>query len=530
MSAPQGQEARVASADELRDGQMKQVTVGETSVLLVRVEGEFYALGAACPHYGAPLAEGLLDGKRLLCPWHQSVFDVTSGDLLEPPALDALPRFPVRVGNGAVYVRVPAEAPDRRTMPMCPFDAARDRRTFAIIGAGAAGSIAAQTLREESFHGRIALISDDDRAPYDRPNCSKEYLAGEAPGEWMPLRPKSFFEEHGIELMFRRVRQVDVPSRRIEFEDGQTLQADAILLATGGAPRRLEAPGADLPGVLLLRTWADSDAIIAAAEHASKAVIVGGSFIGMEVAASLKHRGIEVTVVARGDTPFQKQLGREVGRIIQQLHEKHGTVFRMGRSVRRILGQGRVEAVELDDGQRLEADLVVAGVGVEPATSILKGVQLNADGSVNVDEYLCVAGGVWAAGDIANYPEPHVGGRARIEHWRLAQQHGRAAARNMVNPPRRFEGVPFFWTRHFGHSFDYVGYASTWDELIMTGNPDELDFSAFYVKNGRLCAMLSTQSAQVNAFAELMRQGRLPWPEDLRRQGAAALDQFLLTR
>jgi len=514
-------EITVARASELKDGEMKQVAAGGTEILLARVNGNYHAVGATCTHYGAPLAEGALAGERIICPWHHACFNVVTGDLEEPPALDALPRYEVRVENENVIVRLPEGAADRRTPPMAEPDTAADARLFVILGGGAAGYAAAQTLRECGFKGRVQMVTREDRLPYDRPNLSKDYLQGHAEPGWMPLRPDEFFDEHGIEVLRgRRVARVDAKAKTVSFEGGEQLAYDALLVATGGEPRTLPIAGSGLENVLTLRSFADSDAIIAAADGARRAVVEGPSFIGMEAAASLRERKLEVTVVAPDQTPFEKSLGAEIGALLRKIHEDNGVRFRLGAKVARINGDGKVEAVEIESGEggeKIEADLVVVGVGVKPATDFLAGVNLHKDGGVVVDEHLRAAADLWAAGDIAWFPSALTGERQRIEHWRTALQQGRVAARNMAGEDVAYNGVPFFWTRQFDAGLLYVGHATSWDEIIFQGEMPTQNFLAFYVKDGRVLAVAGmNRDREMAAVEGLMLAGRMPTPDQLR--------------
>lgn len=517
-------EITVAAAGELKDGEMKQLEAGGTNILLARVNGQYHAVGATCPHYGAPLAEGALSGERIICPWHHACFNVATGDLEEPPALDALPRYEVRVENENVIVRLPAEATDRRTPPMTKPDPAADTRLFVILGGGAAGYAAAQTLREDGFKGRVLMITREDRLPYDRPNLSKDYLQGHAEPGWMPLRPDEFFNEHGIEVLRgKEATRVDAQAKTITFKDGEQLAYDTLLVATGGAARTLPIAGSELKNVLTLRSFADTDALIAAAEGAQRAVVIGASFIGMEAAASLKTRGLEVTVVAPDRTPFEKTLGDEIGALFQKIHEDNGVRFRLGAKVARITGNGKVEAVELETGAKpekpesIDADLVVVGVGVKPATDFLAGVNRDQDGGVMVDEYLRAAPDLYAAGDIAWFPSALTGERQRIEHWRTALQQGRIAARNMASKNIAYSSVPFFWTRQFDAGLLYVGHVTSWDEIIFQGDMPTQNFLAFYVKDGRVLAVAGmNREREMAAIEELMRLERLPPADQLR--------------
>ena len=511
-------EITVATTGDFKDGEMRQVSAGGTDILLARVGGKYHAVGAHCTHYGAPLVEGALCGERVVCPWHHACFNVTTGDLEEPPALDALPHYGVRVEGESVIVSLPDEITDRRTPAMAKRDPSADARLFVILGGGAAGYAAAQTLREDGFKGRGLMITREDRLPYDRPNLSKDYLQGHAEPEWIPLRADEFFAEHDIEVLRdEEVVRVDAAKKTITFKGGDTLTCDSLLVATGGTPRRLDIPGCELENIFVLRSFGDADALIEAAKRASRAVVIGASFIGMEAAASLTERKLSVTVVAPGEVPFEKTLGAEVGRLFRQVHEARGVQFKLGASAARFEGDTAVKTVVLDSGERVEADLIVVGVGVRPATNFLGGVQLHEDGGVFVDRHLRAADGVYAAGDIAYFPSSPTGERQRIEHWRTAQQQGRTAAHNMAGKSVEFDGVPFFWTRQFDAGLLYVGHATNWDEIIFKGDVPSQDFLAFYVKDGRVLAVAGmSRDREMAAIEELMRLDRMPAPARLR--------------
>jgi apoptosis-inducing factor 3 len=520
-------EERVAATNDLRDGEMTTVLVGGKKVLLARVDGSFFATAARCPHWGGPLPEGTLNAPRLLCPWHKATYDVRSGDLLEPPSLDGIAAFRVRVDGDDVYVDRSEEPRRGRTMPMYACDPAQDPRVVAIIGAGAAAAVAAETLRQQLFIGRIVMIGPEEQWPYDRPNLSKDFLAGELEAKWLPLRSPEFYEEHAVERVVARVTDLDVATRTLALDDGSTMTPDAVLVASGAQPRRLTVPGADLPGVFTLRSQADAEALIAAAGRAERAVVIGASFIGMEAAASLVHRGLHVTVVGPEAAPFEHTLGAEVGGVVQAHHVANGTHFALGRGVSRFEGDTALRSVLLDDGAMLAADLVVVGIGVQPVTGFVRGVEPDSDGGLPVDDHLRVAPGVWAAGDVARYREPHTGGDVRIEHWRLAEQHGRAVAADIAGRGEPFTGVPFFWTQHFDLELGYAGAGQDWEAVELVGDPAGLDFTAFYSRQGRLVAACGTQRDEIGAFVELMRKGRLPAPDDLRGRDKAGLAAIL---
>jgi len=506
----------VAKVDELADGQMKQVKAGETELLLVRLEGQFYALGARCTHYGAPLATGALHGERIICPWHHACFHARTGTHLEPPGLDHLPCFPVRIEGDQVLVELPERVEGRQVPALVRRDP-QDARTCVVVGAGCAGAYAVESIRAQGFKGRLVWVAGGEFPPIDRPNLSKEYLAGEAPEEWMPLRDPSFYEAADIEVVQGRlVSALDAAARTITLADGEVLHYDGAVVAPGARPRRLEVPGAELEGVFTLRTIEDSRAIRAAAQQAQRAVVVGASFIGMEVAQSLRHPGLEVTVVAPEAVPFERTLGVEVGRVLQALHEEKGVAFRLGHTVEAFEGKDRVQQVVLDDGSRLAADLIVVGVGVQPATDFVQGVQKAPDGSILVDAYLQAVDGLFVAGDAARFPDWRTGTPIRIEHWRLAAQHGRLAGANAAGARRRYQGVPFFWTRQFGMSLQYLGYVHTWDEVVLDGDPSARKFLAFYLRNGQVWAIAGLgRGAEMARLHGFLLEEPLPTMEKL---------------
>jgi len=508
----------LAKVNQIKNGEMKMFKVDETEILVVKIQDKFFAVGAHCTHYGAPLEEGVLSDDRVVCPWHHACFHAKTGNLLEPPARDALPGYELRIDGEDIYVLVPQERDSHRTPELARQDLSRDSRTFAILGAGAAGYAAAQALREDGFQGRIVMITHEKRNPYDRPNLSKEYLQGEAEEEWMPLRPAEFFQENHIELLFeRRVKSVLVEDKKIGFSDNETLSYDKILLATGGIARTLSLPGSGLDNIFTLRSFEDSDRIIAASENASKVVIVGASFIGLETAHSLRHRKLDVTVVAPESSPFEYVFGKEIGEWFRTLHESNGVEFRLGQSLDKFEGDGVVKSVVLKNGEKLEADLVVVGIGVSPATDFLEGIDLEADGSVNVDQYFQAAHDVYAAGDIATFPYWYSGSDIRIEHWRTAEQLGRIAAHTMAGKKTAYKSIPFFWTGQAGINFRYVGFAKKWDEIIVNGKIADKKFIAYYVKDNEVHAAAScNRDKEMAAIEELMRLKKMPMPEKLK--------------
>lgn len=519
----------VANLTDLKDGEMKQVTADGTDILLTKVDGTYYAVGAFCTHYGAPLAKGALCGKHVICPWHHAWFDITNGNLLEPPALDALPNYKVKIKDDKILVGLPEERTDRRLPKMATCNLDVDKRIFAILGGGAAGYAAAQTLREEGFLGRIIMITQEKELPYDRPNISKDYLQGEVKASMMPLRSKKFFENHKIEVLTgKTAKEVDHSNNKIIFESGEPLHYNKLLVATGGIPRKMDVPGADLENIFVLRSFDSADAIIDALENIKKVVVVGASFIGMEAAASLQSRGLAVTVVAPEKLPFAKTLGPEIGKYFKELHQENGVQFKLDSQVEKFEGDSKLEYVVLKSGERLQADVVITGIGVAPATAILKDIKQEKDGGVITDLYLNLVADLYAAGDIASIPDPHTNKPRRIEHWRYALQQGRAAAVNMLDKEIPFLGVPFFWTAHFGVSLRYIGHAKDWDEIYYDGEVAAKKFLAFYIKDDRITAVAGIgRDKEMAHLEQVFKDNKMPLGSELKKNGLKKLlDSF----
>lgn len=514
-------EAAVCRVNDLTDGQLKEVRVGDTDVLLARVDGQFYALSPKCTHYQAPLAKGRLNGHRLVCPWHNACFDVTTGHRLEAPALNGLPTHEVRIEGDEVFVRL-TTGEQSRTNPLAAPDEA-NTQVCVIVGSGGAGAFAAEGLREGGFTGKIVMLTQSQEPPYDRPNCSKDYLQGKAPSEWMPLRDEEFYKNYGIEVRTNtRVTLLDPATKQIQLESGETLTYDHALIAPGGKPNRLQVPGIDLDNVLTLRSLHDSQHLRELGQQGKQVVIIGSSFIGLEGAMSLRKLGSNVTVVGREAVPFQKTLGERIGRVVQGWHEKEGIRFHLGRKVERLEGEGAVSTVVLDNGERIPADFVLLGLGVTPQTDFLKGVEREKDGGVKTDEYLHISDGLFAAGDVVHYPTPD--GTQRIEHWKVAGQQGHIAGLNMANIGQaekmiRYQNVPFFWTNQQGKRINYIGHADQFDDIIYDGNPEtDESFLAFYVDEGKIKAVAGLKrDAHIAAIHELMQSGQMPSLDEVKK-------------
>ena len=505
---------------DLGDGAMLLGHAEGESVLLARRGEEIFAIGATCTHYGGPLAEGMLVEDTVRCPWHHGCFSLRTGEPVGAPPLNPVACW--RVERTGDRVRVAGKT---ERDPLAPSEEAKRGVTrtrakahassvtasstrpeqIVIVGAGAAGNASAEMLRRLGYTGRITMLDAEPDTPYDRPNLSKDYLAGNAPEEWIPLRAPGFHAEHDIDLVHdAQVSALDLPKREVQLANGATYRFDRLLLATGAEPVRLPLPGADRPHVHYLRSLADSRAIIAKAKEAKRAVVIGASFIGLEVAASLRTRGIEVHVVAPEKLPLERVMGTELAKFVKALHEEHGVVFRLDDTATAI-GE---RDVTLKSGGTLAADLVVIGVGVRPRIGLAEQAKLAMDRGITVNEFLeTSAPNVFAAGDIARYPDPYTGERIRVEHWVHAERQGQAAARNMLGVGRPYDDVPFFWSAHYDVSINYVGHAEQWDAVEVDGDPAARDVAVRFKRGGRTVAVASifrdTESLKAEVDMEL---------------------------
>jgi apoptosis-inducing factor 3 len=464
-------------------GKLLGVVDGE-EVLLVRRGTQFFAVGAYCTHYHGPLADGLVVNDEVRCPWHHACFSLRTGEALRAPALDPIQCWHIEQVGEKVFVKekvVPA-APRRVSTTVQP-------SSIIIIGGGAAGLAAADMLRREGYSGPLTMISADNAPPCDRPNLSKDFLAGTAPEEWIPLRPPEWYSERNIGLVLNsRATSLDTKQKKITTEDGKTYEYGALLLATGADPVELPLEGVTPSQILYLRSFADSKAIVAKATSAKQVVVVGASFIGLEVAASLRARGIVVHVVASDHVPMERILGSRVGAFVRSLHESHGVIFHLGETVRQVDG----DKVTLTGGQTIEADFIVLGVGVRPSISLAEQAGLKMDRGITVDEYLETSvPGVFAAGDAARWPYPLTRERIRVEHWVVAERQGQTAAKNMLGLHMRFEAVPFFWSQHYDVAINCVGHAEKWDTINLDGDIEKRDCSVSYERDGRTLAVVT---------------------------------------
>src|SRR5437868_3780648 len=470
--------------------------VGDQDVLLVRSGPEIFAIDAHCSHYHGPLADGLVVGNSIRCPWHHACFDLRTGEATRAPALTALSVWQVEHQGDRIFVRQKREQP--KPAAKAPANAPRN---IVIVGGGAAGFAAAEMLRRLQFDGSIVMLSDDAAAPVDRTNLSKDCLAGSAPEDWLPLRPDDFYADAGIDLKLEsKVTSIDSKAREVVVAGGGVIPYDRLLLATGAEPVRLPMPGAGQKHVHLLRSLADCRAIIESASHAGRALVIGASFIGLEVAAALRARNIEVHVVAPEARPMERVLGPELGDFVRALHEEHGVVFHLGDTVAAIDGN----RATLKSGAVLESDVVVVGVGVRPRLGLAEQAGLTIDRGVAVNAWLeTSAAGIYAAGDIARWPDPHSKENIRVEHWVVAERQGQTAAANMLGLNERFDAVPFFWSQHYDVPINYIGHAERWDQITVEGDVKAKDCLLRYRRDGRVLAVASIYRDLENLKAEL---------------------------
>jgi NADPH-dependent 2,4-dienoyl-CoA reductase/sulfur reductase-like enzyme/nitrite reductase/ring-hydroxylating ferredoxin subunit len=503
--------ARGVEVSTVRPGQLVAGHAFGEAVLLARVDPNWFAIGATCTHYGAPLADGLLVGETIRCPWHHACFELRNGAASAAPALTDLSSYDVVVENTIVRVARKREGgmlsgeahrPRRSRAPeVVRFEEipADGPRSIVIIGAGAAGVACAEMLRRERYRGPITLVDADRDSPYDRPNLSKDFLAGTASEEWLPLHPNGFYESQQIEILPGvEARSVDVNTKTVALSDGRTLPFGGLLIATGATPIGLPIPGGER--IDYLRSLADSRAIIDKASNARSALVIGAGFIGLEVAASLVKRGLPVHVVARETLPLERVLGREIGSLVKSVHEKQGVIFHLGRTVRTIEADGAI----LDDGTRLDADLIVGGIGVRPNVGIADRAGLLVDDGISVNEFLETSSkGIFAAGDVARWPDAYSDSRLRVEHWVVAQRQGQTVARNMMGNHDRFDDIPFFWSNHYDKlHIRYTGHVDRWDEKRIDGNVMGMDCAVSFLVGGKRRAIATINRDRQNLEAE----------------------------
>lgn len=482
-------------AGDLAEGVMVAGQIGEDQAVMVRQGDAVYAIGGTCTHYGAPLADGAIIEGTLRCPWHHACFDVKTGRAVRAPALAPLPRWSVERRGDRFF-------PGSR-IESAPASISGGPSSVVIVGAGAAGVNVADTLRSEGYAGRIIMVSREGDLPYDKPNLSKDFLAGHAPAEWLPLHPRDYYENQRIDLRLGvTVTSVDTAARHLTTSSGERLPFDALVLATGAAVRTLELPGTG--NVRYLRTRADAEALVAEATSGRRVAVIGSGFIGLEVAASLRQKDLSVTVITRDRIPLQRVLGSDLGSRVRAIHEEHGVVFSLGRTVKAIDAGG----ITLDDGGRVEADIIVAGIGVSPAIELARDAGIATADGILVDEYLRTsAPDVYACGDVASWPDVHAAQRLRVEHWVVAGRQGQTVARNILGKKERFGAVPFFWSAHYDMVIAYVGHGAGWNSTEIDGSLEKNDASIVYRRDSKVVAVATINRDTVSLAAEHEMEG-----------------------
>jgi NADPH-dependent 2,4-dienoyl-CoA reductase/sulfur reductase-like enzyme/nitrite reductase/ring-hydroxylating ferredoxin subunit len=480
MSESKGQDLEAGiEVSEIAEGSMVLGSFRGEPALLANDRGRYCALSATCTHMGGPLNEGILVDGEVRCPWHHARFSLATGAAVGAPALAPLTRFDATVRDGRVFV-----TPASQSTPASSVQDVTSRRVV-ILGGGAGGHACAQWLASGGFAGTITVVSDDVDPPYDRTVCSKQYLIGLQSRQESVIADSALYHDGPGGAVLRlgcQARSLDIQGKSLLLDGGERLAFDVLVLATGAEPKRPQLPGLALPNVYVLRTLKDADALIRASQDAQRVVIVGASFIGLEVAASLRQRNLDVHVVTPDEVPLKKLLGSEVGKMIQLVHEEKGVHFHFGRAVRRFDGK----RLHLDDGSAIEADFVVLGVGVTPRTEVAQAAGLACataanGGGVIVNERLeSSCDGIFAIGDIARYPDPHTGETIRVEHWVHAERQGQHVARVILNQANRYSDVPFFWSAHFDTGLLYMGHVSSVLESTTDGSVGGRDFSRTY--------------------------------------------------
>jgi len=520
---------------QMKNGEKKEVEVEGVEggkVLLLKIQDQVHATSSTCTHYGAPLVKGVLTPEgRLTCPWHGACFNVSTGDVEDAPALDPIAKYEVVEKDGAVYVKTTQEAlkANRRFLNIKCASVSEDK--VLVIGGGSGTLGAIEGLRGGGYTGKITVISKEGYQPIDRTKLSKALLADISKAAW---RQKEFYKDASIDIIEDEAKSIDFSGKKVSTKSGKEYEYSKLVLATGGTPRWLPLDGlkGDLGNVFLLRTLPDAQNILkAVGDNGKKIVVVGSSFIGMEVGNCLASMKNDVTIIGMEEQPMERVMGKKVGAIFRGLLEKNGVKFQMSASVDKATpsknDSSKVGAVHLKDGTVLEADLVIEGVGVAPATEYLKdnsSVTLEKDGSLKTDESFAVNGlkDVYAIGDIATYPYHGPGGDGspvRIEHWNVAQNAGRSVAHTINNPgskPKPF--IPVFWSA-LGSQLRYCGNTvGGYDDLILQGEPDKASFVAYYTKGETVVAVASMmKDPYMTQAAELMRRKVMPSKSELQK-------------
>jgi NADPH-dependent 2,4-dienoyl-CoA reductase/sulfur reductase-like enzyme/nitrite reductase/ring-hydroxylating ferredoxin subunit len=513
----------ISDLTAIPDGGMRAFDFEGHCILLSRDGNRVMAVSGHCVHEGAPLADGVRVGNRVICPWHHAMFDLATGEHLQPPGEGRLRSFKTRVENGKVYVQLRNE--DAKNAQLDEIDqgsAKRYDKIFAIVGAGASGRSAAEELRRQGFDGRIKLYSMEEDAPYDRTALSKSFLAGEQPAEKLELLTKRKLRDKGVELLLgHEITRVVHSDRKLIFSDGNELRYSACLAATGSAAYRPDIPGANFPGVYTLRSKADGIHLLDAAARVQEIVIIGSGFIGLETAAVFTAQKKSVTVVTPDPKPFARIFGEEIAAALLAAHRAAGTTILLDSPVVEIEERnGRASGIRLASGRSIPADLILLGTGAKPRIDMIEGAAKSSDGGIVADETLKAADNLWIAGDIASFPSHFAFGKnIRIEHWRVAEQLGRHAARAMLGDKSPFFGIPFFWTLQ-NWQINLVGLTGEFDDVHIEGQLTDGSFMAYFVRGDHIVAGLGAgEGDKTAALHALFLGGELPLARTLADAG-----------
>ncbi|XP_037604283.1 apoptosis-inducing factor 3 [Sebastes umbrosus] len=503
----------VCLESDLQDGQMMEVEVGHHSVLLARSEGKYSAIGNQCTHYGAPLSKGVISGHTVRCPWHGACFNVHTGDLEEFPGMDCLPCHKVKVQNNKVYVSVNKKTlSEEKRVKRMGAAVPGVTHTILLLGGGAASLICAETLRQENFGGRIIMVTRDELLPYDKTRLSKVM---NVESDTILLRRMEFFHEHDIEVWLRKeVVSVETDKKTVTFDDGSVQSYDHLLISTGCRAKGLDMPGMKLDNVRMLETPEDARQIHSACLGCN-VVLVGTSFVGMEVASYLIGKAFSITVIGSSELPYQNTLGREIGKITMKMLSEKNVKFYMNDNVTEVKGvDGKVKEVVLKSGKVIPADVLIVGIGIKPNSEFLRGSKILMDSKnfVTVDKYMCTSvPGVYCGGDLTTFPLAMAKYQlVNIGHWQMAQAHGRIAALNMLGKATELSSVPFYWTVLLGKTIRYAGYGEGYTDIVVKGKFEDKKFLAFYIKNDEVIAAASLNyDPAVSAVAERFAAGKV---------------------
>uniref|UniRef100_A0A1I8AVG0 Rieske domain-containing protein n=1 Tax=Steinernema glaseri TaxID=37863 RepID=A0A1I8AVG0_9BILA len=515
-------ERHLCKTTDLRNGEMRNFDVEGVSVLLVKDKGEFAAIGGKCPHYGAPLANGVYSNGKVRCPWHGACFNTKTGDIEDFPGLDCVPKYQTKIVDNDVYVIAARSGlSNKRVRPYASFNEASSRAPVVVIGGGPSAHVCVETMRQEGYRGRIWMIHNERHLPYDRVQVTKKF---DATYEQLRLRENTTDYDLGISVdrLHNTVEKVNVEEKFVTLRDGEKIEFSKLVIATGARPRRLNVPGSDLPGVLYMRT-VDDNAKLCSAVKGKNVVIIGASFIGLESAALIAPEASSVTVICNDSKPLRRTMGEIAGDTVLKLFDSNGVKIETNASVVALNGKDAVEEVVLGDGRRIPADVVVAGIGVLPNTEFLKdsGIQMDSRGFVLVSEILETnVKDIYAIGDACAFPLTwFTDKKVNVQHYQIAQKHGRTAGSAIAGKPQKLSTAPFFWTVLFKAGFRFSGYAEKLDDFIL--KEYENGYNMYIFKDNRVVAVSSSgPKAQSVLFTEVFSRRIVVTKEEVKMNNA----------